>query len=103
AAALVAREAAEGKHQLLGASHPEALEARRDLGATLFVASRPEEGVAAFRQALAGLQQTLGFQHPTTIAVLAQLRAALSHDEEAAMALVHEHSSGNVTAAPDWE
>ncbi|CAE7816209.1 unnamed protein product, partial [Symbiodinium sp. CCMP2456] len=103
AAALVAREAAEGKHQLLGASHPEALEARRDLGATLFAASRQEEGVAAFRQALAGLQQTLGFQHPTTIAVLAQLRAALSHDEEAAMALVHEHSSGNVTAAPDWE
>eukprot|EP00439_Symbiodinium_sp_Y106_P031898 s6399_g3.t2 len=123
AAALVAREASEGKYQLLGASHPEALEvrlyvdiediraagfavpmgARRDLGATLFAASRKEEGVAAFRQALAGLQQTLGFQHPTTIAVLAQLRAALSHDEEAATALVHEHSSGNVTAAPDWE
>lgn len=95
AAEFLARGAVEGKQKAHGLRHPDTLEARRDLATILLASGKRAEAEAVYRQALAGMEEALGFDHTLTKAVLSQLHKSLEvHDRTAAAKLVEDYRNG---------
>ena len=82
------REAMTERGALLGPGHPELAETQVALGTALLAAGSPEEACRCYRQALRGLEESLGDEHPR-----AQIAAAsLERAEESQRALELERS-----------
>lgn len=87
-----AREALEGTQRHNGEDHIETLENRKNLGSLLLRVGRFDEGIMLLRQALAGMQKSMGFAHPKTKGVMELLRKTLEAqgDADKARELVEE-------------
>jgi tetratricopeptide (TPR) repeat protein len=62
--------------RILGADHPDTLNAWNSLGAAYLSAARPAEAIPLFERALVGLERTQGRDHPVTLAAQTNLAAA---------------------------
>ena len=62
--------------RMLGADHPDTLNARNSLAAAYLSAGRPADAIPLFERALVGLERTQGPNHPDTLASRSNLAAA---------------------------
>lgn len=95
------QEAAEGRHLLLGDSHPDTLEGFRDLATVLEATDRNEEAEEVAKRALAGMEKVYGFRHHKTQEVVRNLQRMYDSQgrERDSKALLEKHAAAIPTIA----